>query len=126
MKKPSAPTKPHKVEESHQDETVLRFDATVQQRIEAGKAFPANYINRSIRLTYSKHGSGLRLEVLGVMQPRSARFKNDDGKILTYFDMTRPYTYYEIETEPEHNTIVRVSIFQKNNFFQDIEYRYTR
>lgn len=126
MKKPSSPTTSHKTIEAQQDTTVLRFDAAIQQRIEAGREFPPNFIDRSIRLTYTKRGSELRLEVLGVMQPRTARFKNDNGRILTYEDTSRPFTYYEIETEPEHNSIVRVSIFQKNGSFEDIEYRYTR
>ncbi len=127
MKKPSGPTKPRKVtKEPPKDMKVIRFDAIILQRIEAGREGKPDYLNRSIRLTYTKSGSELRLEVLGVMQPRTARFKNDDGRILTYEDTSRPYTYYEIETEPEHNTIVRISIFQKNADFEDIEYRYTR
>lgn len=128
MKKPTGPktASVKKAAPAVSDRQVVRFDATVQQRIEAGSAFTPNYIERSIRLTYTKRGSELLLEVLGVMQPRTAKFKNDNGRILTYEDTTRPFTYYEVETEPVHNSIVRVSIFQKNQFFQDIEYRYTR
>ena len=128
MKKPSGPkTAPEKkATPVVSDRKVIRFDASVQQRIEGGRVFNPNYIDRSIRLTYTKRGSELQLEVIGVMQPRTARFKNDNGRVLTYEDTTRPYTYYEVETEPVHNSITRVSIFQKNGSFEDIEYRYTR
>ena len=128
MKKPSghktAPEK--KAVPAVTDRQVIRFDATVQQRFEGGVEISTNFIDRSIRLTYTKRGSVLQLEVLGVMQARTAKFKNDNGRILTYEDTSRPFTYYEVETEPVHNSIVRVSIFQKNDRFQDIEYRYTR
>lgn len=108
------------------DSQVVRFVATVQERFEDGMpTAPANYIERDICLTYTKRGSELRLEVIGVMRPRNARFQNDDGRILKYVDKDIPYAYYEVETEPVHNSIVRVSIFQKNQFFQDLEYRYT-
>ena len=108
------------------DTQVVRFTATVQERFENGMpASPSNYIERDICLTYTKKGSELTLEIIGVMRPRNARFQNDDGMILKYVDKERPYTYYEVETEPVHNSIVRVSVFQKNQFFQDLEYRYT-
>jgi hypothetical protein len=108
------------------DTQVVRFTATVQERFENGMpASPSNYIERDICLIYTKRGSELTLEVIGVMRPRNARFQNDDGRILKYVDKDRPYTYYEVETEPVHNSIVRVSVFQKNQFFQDLEYRYT-
>ncbi len=128
MKKPSGPKTPtvKKAELAVSDRQVVRYDATVQQRIEDGVEVSSNYIDRSIRLTYTKRGSELQLEVFGVMQPRAAKFKSDNGRILTYEDTSRPFTFYEVETEPVHNSIVRVSIFQKNQYFQDIEYRYTR
>ena len=98
--------------------------ANVQERFEPGKYFPSNYIQRQIHLTYTKRGSQLELEVLGVMRPRYARFENDDGRIITYRDNTNPTAYYEVETEPEHNSIVRVSIFQLNKSLDYVEYRY--
>ena len=107
------------------DVQVVRFTATVQERIENGIPSIPNYIERDICLTYTKKGSALTLEVVGVMRPRNARFQKDDGRVLTYVDNDRPYTYYEVETEPVYNSIVRVSVFQKNQLFQDIEYRYT-
>lgn len=125
MYKPSGPTTNRKREGVSTDKQVINFVGTVQQRIEGGVSFTPNYIERHIRLTYTRKGSELELEVVGVMQPRIARFRNDDGIILTYEDTTRPFTYYEVETEPVHNSIVRISIFQKNKEFEDIEYRYT-
>ena len=125
MKKPSAPSPKKTLSTEKTDKQVLHFVATVQQRIEGGYSFAPSYIERLISLTYTKKGSELRLEVVGVMKPRTAKFKNDDGRILTYEDTTRPFTYYEVETEPVHNSIVRVSLFQKNELFEDIEYRYT-
>lgn len=125
MKKPSGPSPKKDYPLENVDKQVVNFVATVQQRIENGRSFAPNYIERHIRLTYSKRGSELNLEVVGVMRPRTAKFKNDDGRILTYEDATRPFIYYEVETEPGHNSIVRVSIFQKNRMFEDIEYRYT-
>lgn len=108
------------------DTQIVRFTASVQERFENGMpASPSNYIERDICLTYTKKGSELTLEIIDVMRPRNARFQNDDGRILKYVDKDRPYTYYEVETEPVHNSIVRVSVFQKNQFFQDLEYRYT-
>lgn len=116
----------HTKSSSGNDTQVVRFTATVQERYENGMpASPSNYIERDICLTYTKKGSELTLEVVGVMRPRNAKFQNDDGRILTYIDKDRPFTYYEVETEPVHNSIVRVSIFQKNHNFDDIEYRYT-
>lgn len=125
MDKPSGPTTNRKKEDVPTDKQVIHFVGTVQQRIEGGVPFTPSYIERHISLTYTKRGAELRLEVVGVMQPRIARFKNDNGRILTYEDTTRPFTYYEVETEPVHNSIVRISIFQKNDKFEDIEYRYT-
>ena len=125
-KKPSAPQGiENKVNAPQDDRQVVRWTATVQQRIEGGRVFPSNYIERFIKLTYSKRGSMLELEVVGVMKPRTAKIKSDDGRVLTYVDTMRPFAYYEVETEPEHNSIVRVSIFQKNENFEDLEYRYT-
>ncbi len=125
MDKPSAPTSKRSIVAESTDKKVIHFVGTVHQRIEGGRPSTPSYIERHISLTYTKKGSELRLEVVGVMKPRIARFQNDNGRILTYEDTTRPYTYYEIETEPVHNSIVRVSIFQKNDHFEDIEYRYT-
>ncbi len=124
MKKSSSPASQEK--EMHpNDQKVVRYSATFLQRFEGGREISARPNHRDIRLTYTQWGSKLKLEVLGVMQPRFARFKNDNGRILSYEDTTRPYTYYEVETEPEHNTIIRVSIFQKNASFEDLEYRYS-
>lgn len=109
-----------------EDKKVVHFMATVQQRFEPGKFFPANYTERQIHLTYTKRGSLLELEVLGVMKPRHAKFENDNGRILRYRDTTNEDVYYEVETEPVHNSIVRVSIFQPiNEYYEFVEYRYT-
>ena len=125
-KKPSEPQGTRvRVTAPQDDRKVVRWTATVQQRIEGGRVFPSNYIERFIKLTYSKRGSMLELEVVGAMKPRTAKIKSDDGRVLTYVDTMRPFAYYEVETEPEHNSIVRVSIFQKNENFEDLEYRYT-
>ena len=63
---------------------------------------------------------------MGVMMPRHAVIENDDGRILTYRDTTNKTTYYEVETEPRDNSIVRVSVFQMLNLNMDyVEYRYT-
>lgn len=124
MKKPSRPAT-QETEMRPSDQQVVKYTATFFQRIEGGRVLSARPNHRDIRLTYTKRGSELKLEILGVTQPRYARFKNDNGRILSYEDTTRPYTYYEVETEPEHNTIVRVSIFQKNASFEDLEYRYS-
>ena len=107
------------------DKQVVQFVATVQERFEQGKHYPPNYIKRLIRLTYTKWGSKLEIEVLGVASPKYAQFESDDGKILKYRDRFIPDVYYEIETEPAHNTIVRVSIFMPRNPCQYIEYRYS-
>lgn len=108
----------------NQDRKVVHFMANVQERFEPGKCFPSSYVQRQIHLTYTKRGSHLQLEVLGVMKPRYARFENDDGRIITYRDTTNPTAYYEVETEPDHNSIVRVSIFQLNESLDYVEYRY--
>ena len=123
-KKTSSPTRQKSIFAVPEDRQVIHFAATIQQRIEGGRHFSPNYIRRNIRLTYTKRGSILNLEVIGIMQLRTARFKSDNGRVLTYEDTTRPFTFYEVETEPDHNSIVRVSIFQKNEHFEDIEYRY--
>ena len=108
------------------DRKVVHFMATVQQRFEPNRTFPTNYILRQIQLTYTKQGSHLELEVMGVMMPRHAVIENDDGRILTYRDTTNKTTYYEVETEPRDNSIVRVSVFQMLNLNMDyVEYRYT-
>ena len=79
MDKPSGPTSYNKTESESTDKQVVHFVGTVQQRIEGGIEYPPNYIERHISLTYTKSGSELRLEVVGVLQPRIARFKNDNG-----------------------------------------------
>ena len=125
MDKAAAPSRPAKSPEEA-DKKVVHFMATVQQRFEPNKSFPANYILRQIRLTYTKRGSHLELEVMGVMMPRHAVIEDDDGRILTYRDTTNKTTYYEVETEPRDNSVVRVSIFQMLNLNMDyVEYRYT-
>ena len=124
QKKTSAPDATSDDASLNQDRKVVHFMANVQERFEPGKYFPSNYIQRQIHLTYTKRGSQLELEVLGVMRPRYARFENDDGRIITYRDNTNPTAYYEVETEPEHNSIVRVSIFQLNESLDYVEYRY--
>lgn len=125
MDKPFGASSYEKKEVKSTDKQIIHFVATVLQRIEGGTSFSPSYTERLIRLTYSQRGAELKLEVVGVIQPRIARLTNDNGRILTYEDTTKPYTYYEVETESIHNTIVRVSIFQKNAYFDDIEYRYT-
>ena len=67
-------------------------------------------------------GSEVTLTVVGVMQPRHARIAGDSGKVLTYKDTNNPYWTYEVETNPQDNTIVRVSYFDSSRGF---EYRYT-
>lgn len=124
MKKASSPTKPSPITKS-EDKKVVHFMGRVQQRFEPGKFFPPNYIDRQIHLTYTKFGSELELEVLGVMMPRHARFEKDDGYTITYKDINNGAAYYEVETEKEHNTIVRVSIFQITPAGYYVEYRYT-
>ena len=122
--KVSAPDCPQDGLSLNQDKQVVHFMANVQERFEPGRYYPSSYIQRQIHLTYTKRGSQLELEVLGVMRPRHARFEKDDGRIITYRDNTNPTAYYEVETEPEHNSIVRVSIFQMKESLDYIEYRY--
>lgn len=105
--------------------TVVHFEAHVQEKYISGQQIDPNYIIRHITLTYTAHGSRLELEVLGVMRPRHARFENDDGRVIRYRDMNNPVVYYEVETDPRDNTIVRVSIIQLNEDYETVEYRYT-
>lgn len=123
MKKRHSPKSPGQTANS--DKTIVHFMATIQERFEPGKYYPPYYIQRQIHLTYTKRGSHLELEVIGVMRPRQAKFEKDDGRILTYRDTTNPYVYYEVETWPADNSVVRVSVFQPNASRDYIEYRYT-
>ena len=123
--KQTAPTFKGGIKEADSDKKVVHFMATVQERFEPGRFFEPNYIQRQIHLTYTSHGSRLKLEVMGVMKPRNAKFESDDGRILKYRDEYNPSVYYEVETEPVHNSIVRVSIFQLNQVLEYVEFRYT-
>ena len=125
MNKTSRPTEERDVASTPSDQTVVRFTALYHQRFEGGVRVSAEPTYRDISLTYTKRGSQLELEIFGLMQPRVAKIAKDDGRVLTYNDISRPFAYYEVETEPVHNTIVRISIFQKNENFEDLEYRYT-
>ncbi len=108
------------------DKKVVHFMATVLQRLEPGKLSRPSYTQRQIKLTYTKNGSHLELEVVGVVRPHNAKFENDDGRIITYRDTTNRHYYYEVETQPRDNSIVRVSLFRPNDSFDNhIEYRYT-
>lgn len=124
MKKSSAPSN-RVSKNSYPDKKVVHFEAHTQDRFEPGKNFPTSFVLRNIILTYTVHGSHLELEVAGRMKPRHAVLEKDDGIILTYRDEYNKTAYYEVETDPNNNTVVRVSIFQKNEYFETVEYRYT-
>ena len=124
MKKSSAPSRMVS-KSNYSDKKVVHFEAHTQDRYESGKFFPTSYVLRNIILTYTVYGSHLEFEVAGRMKPRHAVLEKDDGVILTYRDEYNRTAYYEVETDPKDNTVVRVSIFQKNEFFETVEYRYT-
>ena len=124
LEKHSHPSNGNEMTKHASDSQVVHFEASTQTRVEGGRDFTPNYITRRFRLTYTKLGSELKLECPGVFQPRLARIEGDDGRILTYRDKYNPSCYYEVETNPSDNTITRVSIFQINQDYELVEYRY--
>ena len=109
----------------YQDKTVIHFDAVYLERLEPGNHRGPDYMPRRIDLTYTNLGRDVVIEVKQTMKPRYARIENDNGVTLTYRDINAPVCYYEVETSPVDGSVVRVSIFQPNEFGQKKEYRYT-